>query len=108
MRPGNLYTDIPPELPEELVQVLAEGRGRVRIERIVSRGQASPPGFWYDQEGAEWVVLLRGSAVLRFEGEDEVVPLAPGDWLEIPPGRRHRVEETAAGEDTVWLAVHWG
>ena len=32
-----------------------------RIERIVSRGQASPPGFWYDQETDEWVLLVSGA-----------------------------------------------
>jgi cupin 2 domain-containing protein len=30
-------------------------RPRIRIERIVSFGQANPPGFWYDQEEGECV-----------------------------------------------------
>lgn len=78
----------------------------VRIERIVSTGQASPPGFWYDQAWAEWVVLLSGSAGLLFEGEPDPRPLVPGDYLHIPAHRRHRVAWTDAKRVTVWLAVH--
>ena len=78
----------------------------VRIERIVSTGQASPPGFWYDQEESEWVVLLSGGAGLRFDSETQVRELKPGDYLHIPAHTRHRVEWTHASEPTVWLAVH--
>jgi cupin 2 domain-containing protein len=107
MKSNNLFENLPDELPDELVEVLAEGQGSLRIERIVSRGHASPEGFWYDQESAEWVLLLQGSARLRFEGETEAVELRVGDWLEIAPHRRHRVEATSADETTLWLAVHW-
>ena len=107
MRTNNLFAELPDGLPEELVEVLAEGEGSLRIERIISRGHASPDGFWYDQESVEWVLLLQGSAQLRFEDEAEVVELRAGDWLEIPAHRRHRVEETSDAEPTVWLAVHW-
>jgi len=112
MKAANLFESIPSALPEELVEVLAEGKGHIRIVRLVSRGHASPDGFWYDQEEHEWVVLLSGSAMMSFEnpvsGEVKVVTLAPGDWLEIPPRARHRVESTSTGEPAVWLAVHWG
>jgi cupin 2 domain-containing protein len=110
MKPDNLFSRLPAELPEELVETLAAGAcgGGVKIERIVSRGHASPPGFWYDQESTEWVILLQGSATLRFEDEAGPLALNPGDWLEIPPHRRHRIEETSTGGDTVWLAIHWG
>jgi cupin 2 domain-containing protein len=91
---------------EELVEVLAEGRA-VRIERIVSDGHASPEGFWYDQDEAEWVLVVRGAARLRLEGPEDVVELAAGDWVTIEPHRRHRVEWTRPGEETVWLAVFW-
>ncbi|MDR3402640.1 MAG: cupin domain-containing protein [Chthoniobacter sp.] len=76
-----------------------------RIEQIVSHGQASPEGFWYDQPGAEWVVLLQGSATLTVEGEPGV-ELGAGDSLLIPARLRHRVERTS--DDAVWLAVHLG
>lgn len=112
MHPSNLFETVPAPMPEELVEVLAEGQGHVRIVRLVSQGHASVDGFWYDQEEHEWVCLLSGGAVLSFEdsasGEVTVVPMKPGDWLHIPPHAKHRVECTSAGEATVWLAVHWG
>lgn len=103
---GNLFADLPVSAPDEIVGLLAAGRG-VRIERIVSTGQASPPGFWYDQPQAEWVVLLSGSAVLRFADEPGPRVLNPGDHLVIAPRRRHRIEATDANRATVWLAVHF-
>lgn len=104
---GNLFAGLPgsPEAAESL-QTLLTHPG-LRIERIVSTGQASPPGFWYDQADAEWVLLLSGEALLRFEDETEARHLHPGDWLQIRPGRRHRVEWTAADALTIWLAVHF-
>jgi len=103
---ANLFRDIPSDLKEERVEPLVAGDG-VRIERIVSRGHASPEGFWYDQEENEWVMLLAGSAGVAFEGRAEVISLAPGDWLEIPAHTRHRVEWTDPDADTVWLAVFY-
>ena len=103
---SNVFADIPTELPEELFKVLAAA-GNVRIERIVSLGHASPAGFWYDQQTDEWVLLLRGVARLRFEGDDHAVAMQPGDYVQIPAHRRHRVEWTVPGEPTIWLAVHY-
>lgn len=102
---GNLLRDLPADLPEELFTTLAQAGG-VRVERIVSTGQASPEGFWYDQAQAEFVLLLDGSAGLEFEGEP-VRTLARGDWLVIPPHARHRVAWTDPERATVWLAVHY-
>jgi cupin 2 domain-containing protein len=78
----------------------------MRIERIVSTGQASPPGFWYDQPWDEWVALLAGAARLRFENEPGDRELCPGDHVFIPAHARHRVEWTSAQPPTLWLAVH--
>ena len=75
----------------------------VRIERIASRSYGSPAGFWYDQPQSEWVIVLRGHAVLEFE-DGELVPLQEGDYLLIPSHLKHRVQQT--GPDTLWLAVH--
>lgn len=83
-------------------------RPNLRIERIVSTGQASPPGFWYCQPHGEWVVLLKGSAGLRFEHEQAERVLHPGDFVDIPAQCRHRVAWTDATMPTVWLAVHYG
>lgn len=101
----NIYGEIPPTLPAELIQTLAEV-GNVRVERIISAGQATAAGAWYDQSWDEWVILLSGSAGLLFEGEHQVRQLSPGDYLLIPAGCRHRVEWTDAMRKTVWLAVH--
>lgn len=79
----------------------------LRIERIVSAGQASPPGFWYDQPEGEWVMLVSGEARLSIEDEEEERTLKPGDWVHLPPHRRHRVEWTPSDRQTVWLAVHY-
>lgn len=102
---GNLFDDIPDELAAELFTTLYRG-GRLRIERIVSQGQASPPGFWFDQEESEWVIVLEGSAAVQFEG-DEPVELRRGAYLNIPAHVKHRVVWTDSNEKTVWLAVRY-
>jgi cupin 2 domain-containing protein len=79
----------------------------VRIERIVSKGHVTPPGEWYDQPQAEWVLVAEGAAELTLEGPDEIVRLARGDTFFIPARRRHRVSWTDPARATVWLAVHW-
>ena len=104
---GNLFAHIPDRLDEEEVATLLAAPG-LRIERIVSTGQASPPGFWYDQDWDEWVVVLSGAAGLLLEGEPAPRTLRPGDHLHLPAHCRHRVEWTDAARPTVWLAVHFG
>lgn len=102
---GNLLYDVPAALAEEELRVLLETPW-VRIERIVSTGQASPPGFWYDQEQAEFVVVLAGRAGLLIEGETMPRALGPGSYVHLPAHCRHRVEWTDPATPTVWLAVH--
>ena len=99
----NLFENIPENAPEELFTELLNADG-VRIERIVSFGQSSPQGIWFDQEESEWVLLLEGSATLGFE-DGSTLDLKPGDQLNIPAGQRHRVEKTDQKGRTVWLAV---
>lgn len=105
-RQGSLLADIPATLSEELVTTLVAG-AHMRVERIVSRGHASPPGFWYDQDEDELVLLVAGAARVEVEGRGEV-SLRPGDWLDLPKYVRHRVAWTAPDTDTVWLAVFRG
>lgn len=100
----NLLKNLPADLTEEVVEVLAEGKN-VRIERIVSHGQASPADFWYDQAQAEWVAVIQGEAQVLFEGEDAPVHLRAGDYLTIAAHRKHRVAWTKPDEPTIWLAV---
>jgi cupin 2 domain-containing protein len=103
---ANLFADLPGEAAaEQVIELLS--RPGLRIERIVSSGQASPAGFWYDQPHAEWVVVLRGEARLRFEDEPHARTLRRGDFVDIAAHRRHRVEWTHPDDPTVWLAVHY-
>ena len=88
---GNLLRDLPDARSSEITETLVAA-STVRVERIVSLGQASPPGFWYDQPEAEWVLLLAGTARLRFADEVDARHLGPGDYLHIAAHRRHRVE----------------
>jgi cupin 2 domain-containing protein len=103
---GNIFDHLSLETPYEEVTTLA-ATDKIRIERIVSTGQASPPGFWYDLPWTEWVMLLSGAAGLLFEDEPAPRQLKAGDYLLIPAGQRHRVEWTDATQPTVWLAVHY-
>lgn len=102
MSKNNLFSDLHPTSLEQIDILLS--RSGVRIERILSWGHASPPGFWYDQGEAEWVVLLQGQARLLLREPDEVREMTPGDWIWIAAHRQHRVDWTAAGEVTLWLA----
>lgn len=101
---GNLFASIPAELPEEMSQILLD-QCCAHIERIVSRGQSSPRGFWYDQSEHEWVALLTGSAGLEVEGEQVIRSLRPGDFIYLPAHLRHRVAWTDPDAETVWLAI---
>lgn len=111
--PSNLMHVLPDSAHGECFDDLLVRPG-CRIERIVSHGQASPPGFWYEQGWDEWVLILAGEAVLGFERPSEhpseqwswCVSLQVGDNVLIPKDQRHRVESTAATGNTIWLAVH--
>ncbi len=102
----NLLADLPSRAADERFDELLSRPG-LRIERIVSTGQASPPGFWYDQPQAEWVLVLKGEARLQVEHEPEPRVLRAGDFADLPPHCRHRVEWTQPDQPTVWLAVHY-
>jgi cupin 2 domain-containing protein len=103
--PTNIFADLAAASGQEIFTELYSAAG-LKIERIVSHGQASAPGFWYDQDWTEWVLVLKGAALLQFEGEAEPVRLGVGDYVTIEPHRRHRVDWTDPEQQTVWLAVH--
>ncbi|WP_339898096.1 cupin domain-containing protein [uncultured Gilvimarinus sp.] len=102
-QPANITADIPEQLPQELTQTLCQST-TVRVERIVSQGHASAADFWYEQDEHEWVLLLSGGAILQW-GDGSEQALAPGDYVLIPAGTRHRVAGTLASELSIWLAV---
>ncbi len=62
-------------------------RAGFRLEQIISHGQSIDQEFWYDQNEDEWVVLLRGKAVLKFKRES--LSLKTGDYLLIPANAGH-------------------
>jgi cupin 2 domain-containing protein len=107
IKTGNLRSGLPARpLPDEVVDLLVEHPG-LRIERIVSTGQATPEGQWYDQDSDELVLVVDGTARLSIEGESEERELGEGDWILLPAYCRHRVTWTRAEPPTVWLAIHF-
>ena len=101
----NIFAGLP-DSSDEIFETLLERPG-IKIERIISSGQATPPGEWYDQDGDEWVLLLSGSAGILIKGEKTAHALKTGDFLLLPAGCRHRVEWTDPEVKSVWLAIHF-
>lgn len=104
---GNIFDGVHPDPSGEQFLEMVRSRG-MRVERIVSTGQVTPEGQWYDQSWTEWVLLLQGEAHVLFDREAAPRILRPGDWLEMKPRERHRVVHTDANTPTIWLAVHDG
>ena len=107
MKPSNVFLGVARSKVEEISEPLLKTE-HFKLERIISSGQGTPPGEWYDQDTDEWVILLSGSAGLLFDGEKEIFIMEPGDYVHIPAHRRHRVEWTDPEQKTVWLALHYG
>ncbi len=103
---GNIWADLSSSYPDEIIEMILKNES-FRLERIVSTGQATPLGEWYDQDEEEWVLLLTGGARLLFEHKTEAYNMQPGDYLHIPAHCRHRVEWTDPRQPTVWLALHY-
>ena len=100
----NLLEEQPSARETEVSELLLRANG-IRVERIVSVGQASPEGFWYDQGEAEWVMVVAGRARLTIAGESSDRHLDAGDAIYLPAGCRHRVAWTDPVQQTVWLAL---
>lgn len=103
---ANLFEDLPSDLSKEVIEILAQSKN-IRIERIVSFGQSSPDGFWYDQDQTEWVMVLQGEAKLLLKANSEPIHMKAGDHLTIPANQKHRVEWTMPNAPTIWLAVFY-
>lgn len=103
---GNVLAGLPDARQTEQFETLLH-QGSLRIERIVSCGQATAEGHWYDQDHDEWIVVLSGGARLRIDNETDLLQLGVGDWLHLPAHCRHRVDWTEPHRETVWLALHW-
>lgn len=105
MKFKNIFAAEPYLIQEEFSELLLKSE-HFKLERIISSGQTTPPGDWLDQNLNEWVILLSGSAGLRFEDEETFV-MRPGDYVHILAHKRHRVEWTDPEQKTVWLALHY-
>jgi cupin 2 domain-containing protein len=107
VRAGSLHRNLPSRpLACEITDIFVDRPG-LRIERIVSSGQATPEGEWYDQDGDEWVLVVAGAARLRIEDEPGDRELGSGDWVLLPAHCRHRVTWTQVEPPTIWLAIHF-
>jgi cupin 2 domain-containing protein len=106
MKEKNIFSQIPDSEGDEIFETLVK-TDSLKLERIISAGQATPHGEWYDQETEEWVLLVKGSAGLLFEGQKEIRVMKPGDYILIEAHQRHRVEWTDPKEKTIWLALHY-
>ncbi len=104
-KPENLLANLPPNLPTEVVETLVQ-TGHVKIERIISKGQATTEGQWYDQDYHEWVMVVKGRAKILFKTGDQI-EMGPGDYITIPAHAKHRVEWTDPNQETIWLAMHY-
>jgi len=102
---NNIFDAIPEDLQSEVFEKLVASDG-VRIERIISKGHQSPESGWYDQDKNEWVLVLRGEAILSFADETSV-RLKTGDFINITAHKKHRVEWTTPDVETIWLAIHY-
>ena len=101
----NIFANIPSNIPEEIIESLIDSDG-IKIERIISKGQVSPKDFWYDQDKNEFVILLKGSAKLLFENDEQII-LNAGDYIIIPAHKKHRVEWTDPETETIWFAIFY-
>jgi cupin 2 domain-containing protein len=102
----NIFSKIPYFMMDEISETLLKTK-HFKLERVISAGQSTPEGEWYDQDTNEWVIVLSGSAGLLFEGEREAFLMYPGDYIHIQSHQRHRVEWTDPEQKTVWLALHY-
>jgi len=106
MKLDNIFSRVPSFMQDEISETLLKTE-TFKLERIVSSGQVTPEGEWYDQDTNEWVILLSGSAGLLFEDDDQVLVMNAGDYIHIEPHQRHRVEWTDPDQKTVWMALHF-
>ncbi|MCB0283619.1 MAG: cupin domain-containing protein [Calditrichaeota bacterium] len=106
MKVDNLFQSIPKDFKNEFFESIINNEN-FKLERIISKGHSTPKGEWYDQDMNEWVILLKGAAELKIEGQEKNTRLNAGDNLLLPAHLKHRVEWTAPDTETFWLALHF-
>lgn len=105
MKKTNIFKKIPKDLKEEFFQELLSCDD-LKVQKIVSKGHTSPKKGWYNQKDNEWVIVLKGKAVLSFKGSKDI-KLKKGDFVNIPAGLKHKVSWTKPNKKTIWLAIHY-
>jgi len=105
MKTENIFESIPEIIDDEVIDLLVHNE-KVKIERIISKGHTSPATGWYDQENDEWVLVLKGAAIIAFDIGDDI-NLETGDYVHIPAHTKHKVKWTDPAAETVWLAVYF-
>jgi len=105
MNKVNIFENIPDDLKDEVFEKIILKK-ELRIERIVSKGHITPDEKWYDQEDDEWVILLKGEAILEFDNSADI-RLKEGDYINILKHTRHRVSWTKLDVETIWLAIYY-
>ena len=101
----NIFEHIPKEIKSEVFESLVDA-ANVKIERIISKGHKSPENGWYDQNKNEWVMVLRGEAILLFENQSKII-LREGDYINIEAHKKHKVDWTDPNRETIWLAIYY-
>ena len=100
---NNIF-ELPAQLPpQELFDPLFDN-DKVLIERVVSTGQITPLGEWYDQDRDEWLIVLQGEGKLSYE-DGSCIKLTVGDYLFIEAHQKHRVEYTSTEPPCIWLTI---
>jgi len=102
---NNIFNEIPENLQAEVFDKLLDSES-IKIERIISKGHISPEEGWYNQKDNEWIIVLKGEAILLFSDES-TVNLKPGDYINIPAHKKHKVKWTDPDTETIWLAVFY-
>jgi cupin 2 domain-containing protein len=101
----NIFKTNPEKPNEEIFEIILNNKN-LKLERIITNGQTTPPGEWYNQENDEWVVLIQGSALILFENEKFII-LNKGDHILIPKNCKHRVQWVDSNQECIWLALHF-
>ncbi len=78
-----------------------------RLELISSCNSACYHNRWDEFKEHEWMLILRGSLLLRLKDSDSMVELNVGDHFYLAPHSLHRLEKTDPSPGSAWLALFW-
>jgi cupin 2 domain-containing protein len=102
---NNIFNVIPDGISDEIFETLVD-TDSVKIELIISKGNSSPDSGWYDQDKNEWILVIKGAAILEFT-DGSTQKMKVGDHINIAAHEKHRVQWTDPDTDTIWLAVFY-